>query len=202
MTYQYYYNEKHKDKPLLVLLHPTGGNEKSLVSYGEFLAPESSILSIRGNVDEEGKLRYFKRLGLQQPDLDDLQTRSQELFQFLEYKIDELGYSNQPIIVLGYSNGANMITALNQIGSLFDYSLIAHGRKYLNQELVNHQGKHVFISLGEGDQNIDPDKTRQLAKEYEQAGAEVKVFVHHLGHTFDRSELVAMQQWLAKKGVN
>lgn len=202
MTYHYYYNEKHKDKPLLVLFHPTGGDEKSLIAYGEFLAPESSILSIRGNVDEDGKLRYFKRLKLQQPDMDDLEARSNELYQFLESLIKELGYQDNEVITLGYSNGANIITALNQIGSLFDYSLIAHGRKYLDKDLVNLNGKEVFISLGENDENIDPDQTRQLAKEYEQAGANVKVFVHQDGHNFDRLELVAMQQWLAKKGVN
>lgn len=202
MSYQTYYLEKDKAQPLFLLFHGTGGNERDLVEVAEFLAPKSSILSIRGNVDENGNLRYFRRLGLGLPDIDDLEQRSKELLIFIKKEINNLEYSSYRLIVLGYSNGANIITAMNQQESeLFDWILLAHGRKYLEKPILSQKDKNVFITLGENDKMIDPERTMEMAFEYKMAGAKVSIFSHDNGHRFDQGEVLAMRDWMKEKGV-
>lgn len=50
------------EKPVLLLLHGTGGNEHDLVQLAEIVDLEASVLSVRGNVLENGMPRFFKRL--------------------------------------------------------------------------------------------------------------------------------------------
>ena len=45
---------KNKEKPTLLLLHGTGGNELSLLPVAGRIDEEASILSVRGDVLEGG----------------------------------------------------------------------------------------------------------------------------------------------------
>ena len=45
---------KDTSKPVLLLLHGTGGNELDLLPLAEIMDPEASVLSVRGNVLENG----------------------------------------------------------------------------------------------------------------------------------------------------
>ena len=100
-------------KPVFLLLHGTGGDERDLLPLAEMLAPTYSILSVKGEVSENGMARYFKRLGEGQYDLEDLEYRGQELFQFIEESSKEYGFKLEDVIPVGFSNGSNM--AINLI---------------------------------------------------------------------------------------
>ncbi len=43
----------------LVLFHGTGGNEEDLIPLAGMIDPDASILSLRGNVSENGMNRFF-----------------------------------------------------------------------------------------------------------------------------------------------
>ncbi|CAM3815517.1 hypothetical protein GCM10009865_52010 [Aeromicrobium ponti] len=49
-------------KPTLLLLHGTGGNELDLLPLAGRIDDEASILTVRGNVLENGMPRFFHRL--------------------------------------------------------------------------------------------------------------------------------------------
>lgn len=49
-------------KPTLLLLHGTGGNELDLLPLAGRIDDEASILTVRGNVLENGMPRFFRRL--------------------------------------------------------------------------------------------------------------------------------------------
>lgn len=198
--YEILHIDKENATSLFILFHGTGGNEHDLVSIASYLSDTSSILSLRGNINENGHLRFFKRINLQQIDVDDLSYRAQEVIDFLNRKIKELNYEHLDKISFGYSNGANLITAINQHApNFFDYNIIAHGTKYLNLPLNDQSKSQVFISLGRNDSIIHPNETRALAKEYEAQQAQVTLFQHDRGHSLDREEVFAMKEWLDKK---
>ncbi len=52
-----------QEAPTLVLFHGTGGTERDLLPLAKHIAPESSVLSLRGNVLENGMPRFFPALG-------------------------------------------------------------------------------------------------------------------------------------------
>ncbi len=98
--------------PPIILLHGTGGNEKDLVPLTRHLAPESPILSVRGKVLENGMPRYFRRFAEGVFDLEDLRFRTDELLAFIRDAIPVYGLTPGRLVILGYSNGANIGTNL------------------------------------------------------------------------------------------
>ena len=67
----------------LLLLHGTGGDENDLLPLGHELDPVAGLLSVRGQVLENGMPRFFRRLAEGVFDLEDLKVRAQELADFL-----------------------------------------------------------------------------------------------------------------------
>ena len=56
-----FFKRKDTSKPVLLLLHGTGGNELDLLPLAEIMDPEASVLSVRGNVLEMA-CHVFRRL--------------------------------------------------------------------------------------------------------------------------------------------
>ena len=77
--YNYIYNEGKAGEPVIVLLHGTGADERNLIPVTNAIAPDATVLSIRGNDSENGMNRYFKRLGEGNYDVPDLMKRGQEV---------------------------------------------------------------------------------------------------------------------------
>lgn len=88
---EHIYNENKKGAPVFVLLHGTGGTETDLLPLAQALNSEYNVLSIRGNVKENGMNRYFKRLGEGNYDWEDLEFRGNELYEFIAEKAKEIG---------------------------------------------------------------------------------------------------------------
>ncbi|MEH7035082.1 carboxylesterase, partial [Priestia megaterium] len=70
-------------KPTLLLLHGTGGTEQDLLPVADMIDSSCSVLSVRGNVLENGMPRFFRRLQEGIFDIEDLIERTTELHQFL-----------------------------------------------------------------------------------------------------------------------
>src|SRR5690625_6661862 len=67
-----------------LLLHGTGGTENDLLPLAHMIDPDANVLSVRGNVLENGMPRFFRRLSEGVFDEEDLIYRTKELKQFLE----------------------------------------------------------------------------------------------------------------------
>ena len=108
MNHQHIFKQGNPERPLLLLLHGTGGTEHDLFFLGEAIDPEASLLGVRGNVTESGMNRYFRRLAEGVFDENDLDYRTKELIAFLEEASKEYGFDRNNIVAIGYSNGANI----------------------------------------------------------------------------------------------
>ncbi len=89
----------NQTKPTLLLLHGTGGTEQDLLPLAEQIDNEANVLSVRGNVSENGMPRFFKRLAEGVFDEEDLITRTKELNEFLDDAAAEYGFDRNNIML-------------------------------------------------------------------------------------------------------
>src|ERR1700731_2109363 len=102
----------HTEAPTLVLFHGTGGTERDLLPLAKQISPESAVISVRGNVLENGMPRFFRRLAEGVFDEADLIFRTQEVNDFLDKAAVEHGFDRGNLVAVGYSNGANIAGSL------------------------------------------------------------------------------------------
>ncbi|WP_249596148.1 alpha/beta hydrolase [Peribacillus frigoritolerans] len=188
------------EAPLLLLLHGTGGTETDLLPLSEMVSPGSSVLSVRGNVLENGMPRYFRRLAEGVFDEEDLILRTKELYDFLESASGKYDFDRDRVVALGYSNGANIAASL-----LFHYEGALQGA-ILHHPMVPRRGITlpslsdipVFIAAGKNDPICPAEETEELNQLLQQAGATVEVNWENYGHQLTRSEVDAAGSWFQK----
>lgn len=186
----------------LVLLHGTGGDEENFLSLGRALTegtPDMAMLSIRGNVAENGMNRFFRRLGEGVYDMADLARRTDELAAFLSAAADHYQRLQSEFIGVGYSNGANILANL-----LFNHP-DAIGPAVLMHPLIPFEpaaqpglaGKAIFVSAGEHDPVTLFEQTQTLMEWLGRQGVAIAAAVHRGGHEVRPEEVEAVKNWLA-----
>ena len=183
--------------PLLVLFHGTGGNEDQFFDIGGQLLPGAHLLAVRGDVSENGALRYFRRTGEGQYDMADLALRTAKMIGFLKAHIGE----NRPARVfgLGYSNGANIIASVMfEAPGLFDGAVLMHPLiPFKPAPAPGLAGKRVLITAGRRDPIAAVAATEALANYLAAQGADVATHWHAGGHGIERDEFTVAQAFLA-----
>lgn len=185
--------------PTLLLLHGTGGDENDLLPLADRIHPSASVLSVRGNVLENGMPRFFRRLAEGVFDEEDLVFRTQELNEFLEQASVEYKFERDNIIAVGYSNGANIAGSL-----LFHYPDVLKGA-ILYHPMVPRRGiplpdmsqVPVFIGAGTNDPICSPLETKELQQLLSEAGAAVTLHWESYGHQLTVKEVDASAKWFA-----
>ncbi|TKD71436.1 alpha/beta hydrolase [Pseudalkalibacillus hwajinpoensis] len=194
------FKKGNEELPVLLLLHGTGGTEEDLLPLAELIAPEHSILSVRGNVSENGMPRYFKRLSEGVFDEEDLIERTHELNTFIDDSAKQYDFDRNNVIAIGYSNGANIAASL-----LFHYqnalraAILHHPMVPLrNHSLPDLSKKSIFIGAGENDPICPADETKELEQLLNNAGAEVTVHWEKSGHQLTQSEALKAAEWFKR----
>ncbi|GGH32016.1 alpha/beta hydrolase [Paenibacillus segetis] len=183
--------------PVLLLLHGTGGTENDLLPLADIISPGSSVLSVRGNVLENGMPRFFRRLSAGVFDEEDLIFRTQELNDFLTQAAAEYEFDRNQLVAVGYSNGANIAASLlfhhpNALrGAILHHPMVP--RRGI--ELPDLTGIPVFIGAGSNDNMCPPDETKALDEILTGAGATVTVHWENHGHQLTSTEVAAAGTW-------
>lgn len=184
-------------RPTLLLLHGTGGDENNLLPLAEIIDKDAHVLSVRGNVLENGMPRFFKRLAEGVFDEEDLVFRTKELNEFLDAAAEKYGFDRNNITAVGYSNGANIAA-----------SLLFHYRDALQNAILHHpmvprrgielpdlKGKRIFIAAGKNDPICAPEESEELRDLLKEAGAEVDIHWENYGHQLTMTEVQAATVW-------
>ncbi|BCB03567.1 alpha/beta hydrolase [Bacillus sp. KH172YL63] len=191
------YKEGNKQLPTLLLLHGTGGDERDLLPLAQMIAPECAVLSVKGNVDENGMARFFARLREGVFDEEDLLFRTKELKEFIDDSSVQYGFDRENVVALGYSNGANIAASLmyHEDASLKGGILFHAMVPRRGVDLPDLSKVSVFIGAGKKDPLIPPDETKELVKDLQNAGAPVTEYWTDGGHELRREEVEAAAQW-------
>ncbi|GAA4900237.1 alpha/beta hydrolase [Streptomonospora salina] len=190
--------------PTLLLLHGTGADEHDLLALGRALAPGAGLLSPRGNVDEQGANRWFRRLREGVFDVDDVVARAGELAGFVSAAVDRYGFDPRSLIAVGFSNGANIgaATLLLHPGTLAGAALFAAAAPLQDREPadVDLSGTPVFLGAGQADPITTIDDARLLDRQLRARGADATLHEHRGGHELPPAVLAAAQSWLVGSG--
>lgn len=187
-----------KSKRTLLILHGTGGNEDDLLPVGRMLDPESSLLSPRGKVLENGAPRFFRRLREGVFDEEDVIRRANELADFVTAAVAENSLDAGNVIAVGYSNGANIASAMMLLRpEILRGAILLRGQvPLIPEKLPDLSGKAVLLSSGKLDPIIDADNASSLVQLLTKAGASVTHLWQPVGHELSRNDLDAAREWL------
>lgn len=192
--------KKSETRPVLLLLHGTGGNEESLLALAPIIDNEASILSVRGNVSENGMPRFFRRLAEGIFDEEDLIARTKELNTFLDEAANQYEFDRHNIVGVGFSNGANIAGSL-----LFHYKEALKGAVLHHPMVPRHgielpdlSGVPVFIGAGHNDPLCTEQESLDLEGLLKGAGADVTLYWENNGHQLTHTEVEQAAQWYAK----
>jgi predicted esterase len=183
--------------PTLLVLHGTGGDEQDMLPLGG-LAPGAALLSPRGKVLEHGMPRFFRRLAEGVFDVEDLKFRANELADFIGAAAARYGFDPARVIALGYSNGANIASAIMLLrpGVLRRGVLLRAMVPLEPEPLPSIDGTRVLISNGRMDPIVSPDETERLVKLLQRAGADVEVQWQPAGHQLMPGDFAVAKTWL------
>jgi phospholipase/carboxylesterase len=183
--------------PTLLLLHGTGGTENDLIPLAERIDPEASVLSVRGNILENGMPRFFRRLAEGVFDEEDLIFRTHELNDFVNHASEEYKFNRNQVIAIGYSNGANIAASMMfHVPKAFRGAILHHPMVPIRDvALPEMTGTPVFIGAGRNDPICSAQETEELSGLLSGAGADIRVHWEYYGHQLTGTEVAAAAQW-------
>lgn len=189
--------------PTLLLLHGTGGDERDLLQLGAELWPGAALLAVRGKILENGMPRFFRRFAEGIFDVEDLKFRTQELAQFIDAAAERYGFSKKKLIVVGYSNGANIASSLILLHPHYVAAAVFFRAMmpFVPDLIRDFSHLSVFIGVGQSDPIVPPGQVEELAALFESGGADVTISLHRGGHELGEDDVRAAKIWLSKEKV-
>ncbi|MDD2575413.1 MAG: alpha/beta hydrolase [Acholeplasmataceae bacterium] len=189
--------EKGTNDKTLLLLHGTGGDEYDLIDVAKFIDPKANILSLRGNVNENGMNRFFKRYSTGVYDYESINLETENLNQFINEAVLKYKLNKDMIVGLGYSNGANLLESLLQLKGKVLKKVILFNPSFLNPKLKFEDLKEVsvFIATSKQDQYTTYYEQLSLHNLMKDSGASIEVFWSNYGHQLTKESIINAKKW-------
>lgn len=184
------------DRAAVVLLHGSGGSERSLIDLGWSIAPDRALIAVRGRVPWEGGHAFFTRNPDRTLDGADLAARCAEFCGLLE-ALDNEGV-RKPIL-LGFSNGAIMAgAAVLQAPRLSGGAILLRPLSPMRAPFPGLDGYPVLVVGGALDDRRDPSDAPRVAGLFRDAGATVTEHILPVGHAPDERDVELARAWLTR----
>ncbi|MET0234121.1 MAG: alpha/beta hydrolase [Kibdelosporangium sp.] len=185
-------------KPVLLLLHGTGGSPDDLVGLGTQLSPGSTMLAPAGPVTEQGMTRWFRRLREGVFDYEDVVVRANQLADFILEASGKYDLTDRRTVAVGFSNGANIAAAVALLRPdvLTEVAAFAAMMPVPDPPAFDLSGTRVFLSNGTADPMAPLPSTEDLIVKLRERSAEVTTHRHPGGHQITLEALRAAQDWL------
>lgn len=189
------------DRPVLLILHGTGGNEREMTGLADVLDPAAAVLAPRGRVNEGGMTRWFRRHAEGVFDVNDVVRRAGELAKFIAWARHRYELEDRPIVAIGFSNGANiaLATALlhpGTVGRVVAFSgMYPLDDRSLDGDLSRSE---VLLLNGRSDAMAPLASVSRLVSVLNSHGAQVEQELRGGGHGITATDAAAAARWLAR----
>lgn len=198
-SFKHVYQDNLANKTL-VLLHGTGGDEHDLLPLAQKLHLEANILSLRGNIVENGMNRFFRRVSFGVFDEASILEEVEKLRTFILAYLDLHAMDSSDLFYLGYSNGANMILSLALVHpQMVTSAALMHPMLVLETKKKNLQHARIAVTYGKNDEMIPLKQTQAALNVLQDNGAQVKTFSHPGGHEITLEEIEFIADFFQQK---
>ncbi len=163
------------------------------------------ILSVKGNVNENGMPRFFRRIHEGVFDEEDLLFRTNELNDFIDKVARDYNFDRDNVrdnvVAIGYSNGANIAASLLLLcQNSLKGAIIHHPMLPIRDITVKSlKGVPIFIGAGYNDTICKPEDTKGLISVFKDFGADLSVDWEYNGHSLINTEIQVARKWYNKK---
>ncbi len=180
----------------ILLLHGTGANEYDLLDIASMIAPNDNVLSVRGNVLENGAPRFFERLGMGVFNQESLAIETENLVNFIKQSAEKYEFDLSKLNVLGYSNGANIaVNIIFKHKNLFNKAILFKP-VIPNEEIkVDATTTKVFIGAGSNDPLTTQETTNKLKDMLSSISENVELKYYGYGHSLSMEEIKDAANW-------
>jgi phospholipase/carboxylesterase len=185
------------DGSTLFLLHGTGGSETSLMPLGRRVAPNATLIGVRGRSLEEGVARFFRRFDTRTFDQKDIAAEAEAFEAFIEGAVSAYDIDPGRMMFMGYSNGANLLgaTMLLHPDLIRNAMLLRPAMVLETIPPVALAGSQVLLVAGADDPFAA--ETEALDRALKSAGAAVKGTSVSAGHELTDADQTLAARWVS-----
>lgn len=188
------YKDKGSNKTL-IMLHGTGGNEHQMIPLAERIDPTANILSIRGNINENGMNRYFRRFGMGSYDIENYLHETDILINTILNLSKEYNFDLENTTAIGFSNGANIALGVIQSNPVVkNYILLSPDYINKDRDFNNLDNKNIFISTADNDPYVNNLNMETLIMRLTNQNSNLKV-IKTSGHEINNVVLSELIKW-------
>ncbi len=192
------YRPERPNGETLVLLHGSGGNEITLLPLAQKIAPNATLLAVRGRVLQDGVTRWYRRVTPVRFDQKDVRAEADAFATFLEAAAEAYGLDLARTTFIGYSNGANLVAALSLLHpGLVQRAALLRSMPVLDKPPVADLAASNFLVVAGKDDGLYARYAPALEKVLARNGAHVIAHMIPAGHGLDDEDARLVGEWLA-----
>ncbi|GAB2842324.1 phospholipase [Actinocorallia aurea] len=193
-----WHGEDKTTKPLVVLLHGRGSNERDIIGLADLLPEDVAYAAVRGPISEGGGYAWFANRGIGRPLAASL---SEGIAWFREW-LDEVAKAGRPVILVGFSGGATfaggvLLDAPDRFTGLATLYATLPFDAGIPTDPGRLAGVPVLVAQGDADTVIPVDlQARTWKYLHEGSGAAVTALRSPGGHGLTRADTEALATWI------
>lgn len=192
--------EQKSSDHVIVCFHGTGGTEHDLMHLARRISPDATIIGIRGDVNERGMNRYFKRFGPGVFDESSIVFETKKIVEEIKMLKKLYQLEQHQWYVLGYSNGANIASSIIfHNPTLFQKAWLFHPMKpFKTFDYPSFKGLEIFIAAGRNDPIVTQEETLELIDIYDRQQAYIETSWSSEGHRISLVSIQAAHDFMLK----
>lgn len=186
----------------IVLLHGSGVDETTMAPLGTEIAPQATLIAVRGRVPQEDGWRWFERITPTRFGQQSVKSEASAFADFIPKLAEAHGLDLGRTTFLGYSNGANLISSVMLLHpGLIERAVLLRAMPVLDEvPPTDLSAARVLVISGAADVTYGPF-AQPLVALLSGHGAEVEAHSVAHGHEFGAEDVKIIRDWLAPPPV-
>ena len=191
-------NPENASGECLFLLHGSGVDETTMLPIATQIAPDATLVAVRGRIPQEDGFRWFERITPTRFGQASIRAETSAFAAFASEAAKRHRLDLTRATFLGYSNGANLVSSLMLLNpGLVRKAALLRAMPVLDDvPSADLGGTRVLIIAGAADETYGPFAPALVTLLHER-GAEVDARIVASGHEIGEPDVAIVRQWMA-----